>query len=81
LLQHGENAALSNDWFFQKRKSVLDISGTKEYIPLSTKHVFMKFYSGRQEQYTNVSFHYWEEKDAVAYRDALAMLLQEFYGN
>lgn len=109
LLQHGDNAALGNKWFFSKRNDILDIARNKKYIPVSTKHVFLKAYScarifdpcdskcgesgsegisapteeqsqdKTEPQIQTFSLRLWEEKDAQAYLDALAGLLDVFY--
>ena len=83
LLPHGTNAELSNHIFPEKRNKLLEAT-EKQYIPLSTQNVFLKRYSGRnksneqaQEQKQESPL-FWLESDAVAYRNAMAVLLSEF---
>ena len=88
LLPHGTNAELSNHIFPEKRNKLLEAT-EKQYIPLSTQNVFLKRYSGRnkssgqakqeqQQEKKQESPLFWLESDAVAYRDAMAVLLSEF---
>lgn len=84
LLPHGTNAELSNHIFPEKRNKLLEAT-EKQYIPLSTQNVFLKRYSGRnksndqtKQEQKQESPLFWLESDAVAYRDAMAVLLSEF---
>ena len=84
LLPHGTNAELSNHIFPEKRNKLLEAT-EKQYIPLSTQNVFLKRYSGRnksndqtKQEQKQESQLFWLESDAVAYRDAMAVLLSEF---
>lgn len=45
LLSHGANAALSNSVFEVKRKKVLEMDMSGDYIPMATRNVFLKYYT------------------------------------
>ena len=84
LLPHGPNAKLSNHIFPEKRNQLLETT-EQQYIPLSTQNVFLKRYSGRnksndhtKQEQKQESPLFWLESDAVAYRDAMAVLLSKF---
>ena len=73
LLTVGENAALSNSTFDVKRKKIIDMDRDGDYIPVCTRNVFMKYYSG-----SDTKLHFWSDNDRKCYITAMNKVL---YGN
>lgn len=67
LLSSANNAALNNSTFDVKRNKVLELDRSGEYIPISTKRVFLKYYTDS----ANHQLHFWGEQDRKAYLDNL----------
>lgn len=67
LLDSRDNSALSNSWFEVKRLEVLRRDRGGSYIPVCTRDVFLKYYTGEQAQ----QVHYWSAQDRKAYLTAI----------
>ena len=67
LLESGHNSVLSNAVFEVKRRRILELDRKGEYIPICTRHIFLKYYTNADEQ--QVCF--WSTKDREAYLDAI----------
>jgi hypothetical protein len=76
LLDHRDNAALSNSVFEVKRRQIIARDKQGSYIPACTRNVFLKYYNdaGGQQLY------FWSGADRQAYlaaiRDAVGAYLQ-----
>lgn len=71
LLGHGNNAALSNSPFMEKRVKLRELMAKGSYVPPATLNAFLKFYSNDIRQYL-----YWDEQDAADYREAIKQALK-----
>ena len=67
LLDSRDNSALSNSWFEVKRLEVLRRDRAGSYIPVCTRNVFLKYYTGERAQ----QVHYWSMQDREAYLAAI----------
>lgn len=67
LLDSRDNSALSNSWFEVKRLEVLKRDRGGSYIPVCTRNVFLKYYTGERAQ----QVHYWSMQDREAYLAAI----------
>lgn len=66
LLTVGENAALSNSTFDVKRTRIIEMDKKGDYIPVCTRNVFMKYYSG-----SGTKLHFWSDSDRKSYIEAI----------
>ena len=73
LLTVRENAALNNSTFDVKRTKLIRMDKEGDYIPVCTRNVFLKYYSG-----SDTKLHYWTEKDRIAYISAMNAVLYEW---
>ena len=73
LLTVRENAALNNSTFDVKRTKLIKMDKDGDYIPVCTRNVFLKYYSG-----SDTKLHYWTEKDRIAYISAMNAVLYEW---
>lgn len=67
LLDGGHNSALSNSVFEVKRQRILELDREGQYIPICTRQVFLKYYSGADAQ----QIHFWGVQDREAYLAAI----------
>lgn len=67
LLDSRDNSALSNSWFEVKRLEVLKRDRGGSYIPVCTRNVFLKYYTGERAQ----QVHFWSTQDREAYLTAI----------
>ena len=67
LLPSEANAALGNAVFEVKRRRIIELDRKGIYIPISTRRVFLKYYSPIDGQ----QVHFWSEQDRQAYMDAM----------
>lgn len=67
LLPMAENSALSNAVFEVKRQRILKMDRAGAYIPICTRHVFLKYYSGANAQ----QIHFWGPQDRESYLNAM----------
>jgi hypothetical protein len=67
LLSCRDNSELNNAVFEAKRQIILDRDRHGKYVPICTRHVFLKYYaiSGNEQ------LHFWSDSDKNAYFDAL----------
>lgn len=76
LLDHRDNAALSNSVFEVKRRQIIERDKRGSYIPACTRNVFLKYYTDASGQ----QLHFWSETDRQAYlaaiRDAVGAYLR-----
>lgn len=73
LLDSGTNRGLQNAVFPIKRKVIIEKDRDGLFLPLCTKNVFLKYYSGRIEQMT-----FWGKADRQAYLSAIKQTLVRF---
>ena len=73
LLDSGTNRGLQNAVFPIKRKVIIAKDREGLFLPLCTKNVFLKYYSGRVEQMT-----FWSKADRQAYLGAIKQTLARF---
>lgn len=74
LLHGGDNSALSNSVFAVKRAEILDRDRQGSYIPVCTRHVFLKYYSPAEEH----QMHFWSTRDREHYLAAMAAVLKDY---
>jgi Protein of unknown function (DUF1524) len=67
LLDHRDNAALSNSVFEVKRRQIIKRDKCGSYIPACTRNVFLKYYTDASGQQP----HFWSEEDREAYLAAI----------
>jgi hypothetical protein len=67
LLASGHNSALSNAAFEVKRQRILEIDRQGAYIPVCTRQVFLKYYTGADAH----QIHFWSTQDREAYMNAI----------
>jgi Protein of unknown function DUF262 len=67
LLSIGNNAALGNAVFEVKRRLILELDRKGEYIPICTRQVFLKYYTGAEAQ----QLHFWSIQDRESYLQAM----------
>lgn len=63
LLGQASNSALSNSTFAVKRDRILAMDKSSDYIPICTRHVFLKYYTPSEAN----KVHFWGEADRVGY--------------
>ncbi len=74
LLGGGDNSALSNSVFEVKRREILRLDREGSYIPVSTRNVFLKYYTGAEGQ----QMHFWGQHDREGYIAALKDVLDPY---
>lgn len=67
LLPRDVNSALSNGFFEVKRRAVIDWDKKGAYIPVCTRHAFLKYYTAAEAQ----QVHFWSAQDREGYLQAL----------
>ena len=67
LLASDHNSALSNAVFEVKRRRILEFDKEGAYIPICTRQVFLKYYTGADAQ----QVHFWSTQDREAYLAAI----------
>lgn len=67
LLPADANSALGNAAFEVKRRRILELDRRGEYIPICTRRVFLKYYTGADAQ----QMHFWSPQDRAAWLDAM----------
>lgn len=77
LLSSEQNSGLSNAVFEVKRRKILDWDYNGEYVPVCTRNVFLKYYSGADA----LQPHFWSTKDRDAYLAAIHKILTPYYLN
>jgi len=76
LLSRDDNAALNNAVFEVKRQMVLEWDRQRRYVPLATRHVFLKYYSKAGALHP----HFWGPEDKKEYLDAIETELKDYLG-
>lgn len=74
LLSSGDNSRLSNSVFEVKRQMILELDRKGEYVPVCTRNVFLKYYSGADAQQP----HFWSEADKGSYLKELRNRLRPY---
>ena len=72
LLNSSINRKYHNSLFMEKRAEIIDSDKNGKFIPLSTKSVFMKYYSNNPTQFV-----VWDDKDQESYLDYLKTIAEE----
>ena len=67
LLPSGANSALSNAVFEVKRQKIIEMDRQGAYIPICTRHVFLKYFTGADAQ----QVHFWSMRDRESYLEAM----------
>ncbi len=74
LLSRDLNSALSNAVFEAKRTYVVNVDRTGQYIPPSTRNVFLKYYTDEAAQ----QVHFWGMHDREAYLSAMVESIRDY---
>jgi hypothetical protein len=74
LLSSGANSALNNAVFEVKRRRILKLDRQGDYIPICTRHVFLKYYTDADAQ----QIHFWSLQDRENYLAAMRDLLAPY---
>lgn len=74
LLNTGDNAALSNSTFDVKRNLIVNMDKGGQYIPFSTRMVFLKYYTSSSSS----QLAFWDQEDRKAYIDAINQVLADY---
>ena len=67
LLPAGANSALSNSAFEVKRQKILELDREGAYIPICTRQVFLKYFTGADAH----QIHFWSPQDRESYLSAM----------
>lgn len=67
LLSSSNNSALNNSTFDVKRNKILEMDKAGEYIPITTRRVFLKYYTDSKDH----QLHFWGNQDRKAYLDSM----------
>lgn len=67
LLSSRDNSRLNNAVFEAKRQVILELDRAGGYIPLCTRHVFLKYYATTGTE----QLHFWSDDDKKAYLDVI----------
>lgn len=73
LLARGDNSAVGNDIFSDKRQRIVELDRRGSFIPLATKYVFSKYYSDKVSQ-----MYQWSASDRNGYRKELIRCLSSY---
>jgi len=74
LLSSDANSALGNAVFEVKRRQILALDQAGEYIPICTRRVFLKYFTGANAQ----QVHLWSREDRKAYLGAILEVLTPY---
>lgn len=74
LLSQWSNSALSNSTFDVKRNKILEMDKESDYIPESTRRVFLKYYTPSQSN----QLHFWGKADRDGYIAAINRVLENY---
>jgi hypothetical protein len=75
LLSSDQNSGLSNSVFEVKRRKILDWDYNGDYVPVCTRNIFLKYYSGADA----LQPHFWSTQDKDAYMAAIHFILAPYY--
>lgn len=73
LLDEQTNKAYKNAIFPMKRKYIMDKMGRDNFVPICTKNVFLKYYTGEVSQ-----FYVWDENDRKCYFEKMCSSIYEY---
>ena len=73
LLSRDDNSALSNEVFEVKRQIIIGLDRRGDYIPICTRNVFLKYYTGADAQ----QIHFWSPQDKESYINAIISTLKK----
>lgn len=74
LLERRDNSLLANAGFDVKRRQIIDLDRDGRFIPVCTRHVFLKYYSADAEPMND-----WTLADAAAYTGDIVSTLTDFF--
>ena len=74
LLDRADNILLANAEFEDKRRQIIALDRAGRFIPVCTRHVFLKYYSPTAKQPNR-----WTLADAADYTDDIATTLTSFF--
>lgn len=74
LLDRADNILLANAGFEDKRRQIIALDRAGRFIPVCTRHVFLKYYSPAAKQPNR-----WTLADAAAYTDDIVTTLTDFF--
>lgn len=75
LLSVRDNSTLNNSTFDVKRNKIIEMDKTIDYIPVCTRRVFLKYYTGSN----NNQFHFWGKADRAAYVADMNRILAPYF--
>ena len=73
LLDEQTNKTYKNAIFPMKRKYIMDKMGRDNFVPICTKNVFLKYYTGEVTQ-----FYVWDENDRKCYFEKMCSSIYEY---
>ncbi len=73
LLDEQTNKSYKNVIFPMKRKYIMDKMGRDNFVPICTKNVFLKYYTGEVTQ-----FYVWDENDRNCYFEKMCSSIYEY---
>ena len=74
LLERRDNSLLGNAAFEDKRRQIIALDRAGRFIPVCTRHVFLKYYSADAEPMND-----WTRDDADAYTGDIVSTLTDFF--
>ena len=75
LLSVRDNSTLNNSTFDVKRNKIIEMDKTIDYIPVCTRRVFLKYYTGSN----NNQLHFWGKADRAAYVADMNRVLAPYF--
>ena len=73
ILNDSINRSYGNAYFNTKRRLIIEADREGKYIPVTTKNVFLKYYSGNTKKHTR-----WSKTDAENYQEEIEKSLSKF---
>ncbi len=73
LLDEKINKAYKNAIFPMKRKWIMNEIGEEHFVPVCTRNVFLKYYTGEVTQY-----YVWDENDRDCYFDRMCAMIHQY---
>ncbi len=73
LLDEQTNKSYKNVIFPMKRKYIMEKMGRDNFVPICTKNVFLKYYTGEVTQ-----FYVWDEEDRKSYFEKMCSSIYEY---
>ncbi len=75
LLSQPDNSALNNSVFEVKRRAIIEMDRSGNYIPLCTRWVFLKYYNPVT---SNEQFYFWNQWDRKNYLTEIERVLESY---